>query len=145
MDLSLMNMLDLLSTVHFAHIACHWKFVLLHYTKVLYQYGLYRADYAYLTYLMLQWHLSHLNGHKLDHCLLYFLCLASPCSLQGTCSFSWFCMTSACCLYNLLYNHIRTEGWKLCANCGLVCTLEYFQWCTEPCFACGAIMRGVCC
>jgi hypothetical protein len=26
------------------------------------------ADPAYLTYRMLQWQLSHLNGHKLDHC-----------------------------------------------------------------------------
>jgi hypothetical protein len=39
----------------------------LHYTQVLCQYRLYRADHAYLTYLMLQRQLSHLNGRKLDH------------------------------------------------------------------------------
>jgi hypothetical protein len=25
-----------------------------------------------------------------------------------------------------------------------VCTLENFQWCTEPCFACATIIRGMC-
>jgi hypothetical protein len=35
------------------------------YTQVLCQYRLYRADHAYLTHLMLQWQLSHLNGRKL--------------------------------------------------------------------------------
>jgi hypothetical protein len=42
-------------------------FFLLYYTQVLCQYGLYRADHPYPTYLMLQRHLSHLNGYKLDH------------------------------------------------------------------------------
>jgi hypothetical protein len=31
------------------------------------QYRLCKAEYAYLTYLMLQRQLSHLNGSKLDH------------------------------------------------------------------------------
>jgi hypothetical protein len=53
--------------VHFTHIACYWKSFLLRYTQVLCQYRLYRADYAYLTYRMLQWYLSHLNGRRLDH------------------------------------------------------------------------------
>jgi hypothetical protein len=34
MGLSLMNMLDLLSSVHVAHIACYWIFFLLHYIQV---------------------------------------------------------------------------------------------------------------
>jgi hypothetical protein len=40
------------------------KFFLLHYTPVLCQYRLCRADHAYLTYLMLQRQLSHLNGQS---------------------------------------------------------------------------------
>jgi hypothetical protein len=62
-----MNMLGLSSGVHFAHIACYWTFFLLHYTQVLCQSRLYRADHAYLTYLMPQRQLCHLNGGKLDH------------------------------------------------------------------------------
>jgi hypothetical protein len=61
-----MNMFGLSSNVHFAHIAYYWKFFLLHYTQVLCQFRLYRADHAYLTYLMIQRQLSHLNGRKLD-------------------------------------------------------------------------------
>jgi hypothetical protein len=67
MGLSLMNVLGLLSSICIACIACYWKFFLLRYVQVLCQSRLYRADHAYLTYLMLQWQLSHLNGHKLDH------------------------------------------------------------------------------
>jgi hypothetical protein len=36
------------------------------------------------------------------------------------------------------------EGRKPFANCGLVCTLENFQWCGEPCFAGAEILRGRC-
>jgi hypothetical protein len=54
MGLSLMNMLGLSSSV--------WKFFLLHYTQVVCQYRLWRADHAYLMYLMLKRPLSHLNG-----------------------------------------------------------------------------------
>jgi hypothetical protein len=61
--LSLMNMLGLSSSVRIAHIACYWKFLLVHCIKVLCQSRLRRADHAYLTYLMLQRQLSHLNIH----------------------------------------------------------------------------------
>jgi hypothetical protein len=44
----------------------------------------------------------------------------------------------------LLYNRIHMEGWKPCANHGLVCTLENFQWCGEPCFIGAAIARARC-
>jgi hypothetical protein len=44
----------------------------------------------------------------------------------------------------LLRNRIHTEGWKLCANRGTVCTLKNFQWCGEPCFAGVVISRGGC-
>jgi hypothetical protein len=42
-------------------------FFRLHYIQTFCQYRLCKADHAYLTYLMLQRQVSHLNGHKLDH------------------------------------------------------------------------------
>jgi hypothetical protein len=127
--LSLMNMLGLLPSVHISHIACYWKLFLLHYIKVICQYRLCKADHACLAYFMLHgslvtWKLYAWPSPILS--LLYFLCLASPCSILWTCSFLWFCMTSACCLHNFLYNHIYTEGCKPCVNHGQVCTLENF-------------------
>jgi hypothetical protein len=65
--LSLMNTLGLSSSVHIVHIACYWKFFLYHYIQILRQSILCREDHAYLAYLMLQRHLSHLNGRELDH------------------------------------------------------------------------------
>jgi hypothetical protein len=59
-----MNALGFSSSVYVAH---DILFFLLHYTQVLSQYRLYRADHAYFTHLMLQRQLSHLNGRKLDH------------------------------------------------------------------------------
>jgi hypothetical protein len=53
--------------VRIAPIACYWKFFLLHYVQVFCQSRLCKADHVYLTYLMLQRQLSHLNGRKLDH------------------------------------------------------------------------------
>jgi hypothetical protein len=67
MGLSVMNILALSPSVHFAHIACYWKFLLLHYTQVLCQSRLCKGDHAYLPYLILQRQLSHLNGRKLSH------------------------------------------------------------------------------
>jgi hypothetical protein len=55
------------SSVRIALIACYWEFFHLHYIQVLYQCRLWKADHAYLTYLMLQRHLSHLNGRKIGH------------------------------------------------------------------------------
>jgi hypothetical protein len=68
MGLSLVNMLGLSSSVRITHIACCWKFFLFHCIQVLCQYRLCKAGHAYLTYLTLQWQLSHLNGCKVDHC-----------------------------------------------------------------------------
>jgi hypothetical protein len=48
MDLSLRNMLGLLSSVHIAHIACYWKFFLLQYIQVICQYRFCKGDHAYL-------------------------------------------------------------------------------------------------
>jgi hypothetical protein len=67
MGLSLMNMLGFSSSVRIAHIARYWIFFLLHYIQVLCQYRFCKALHAYLTYLMLQRQLSHVNGRKLHH------------------------------------------------------------------------------
>jgi hypothetical protein len=66
MGLSLVNMLGLSSSVRIAHKTCYCKFLLLHYIQVLCQYRLCEADHVYLTYLMLQRQLNHLNGCKLE-------------------------------------------------------------------------------
>jgi hypothetical protein len=47
------------------HTACYWKFLLVHCIQVLCQSRLCKADHVYLTYLMLQRQLSHLNSRKL--------------------------------------------------------------------------------
>jgi hypothetical protein len=52
---------------HIWHVIRVELFFLLHYTQVLCQYRLYRADHAYLTYLIPQRQSSHLNGRKRDH------------------------------------------------------------------------------
>jgi hypothetical protein len=62
-----MNMICLSSSVHIALITCYRKCFLLHYIQIHYQYSLCKADYSYLTYLMLQRQLGNLNGRKLDH------------------------------------------------------------------------------
>jgi hypothetical protein len=52
MGVSLMNMLSLSSSVRIAHIACYWKFFLLHYIQVPFKYRLCKVDHACLIYLM---------------------------------------------------------------------------------------------
>jgi hypothetical protein len=54
-----------LSSVRIAHMACYWKFFLLHYIQVLCQCRLCKADHASPTYLVLQRQLGHSNGRKL--------------------------------------------------------------------------------
>jgi hypothetical protein len=44
------------------YITCYWKFFLLTYIEALCESKLRKADQAYLTYLMLQWQLGHLNN-----------------------------------------------------------------------------------
>jgi hypothetical protein len=57
------------SSVRIALTARYWQFFLLRYSyiQVLCQYGLCKAVHAYLTYLMLQRQLSHLNGRNPNH------------------------------------------------------------------------------
>jgi hypothetical protein len=66
MGLTLMNMLGLSSRIRISLIACYGKFFLLHYIQVLCHSRFCKAYHAYLTYLMLQRQLSHLNGPKPD-------------------------------------------------------------------------------
>jgi hypothetical protein len=77
MGLSLMNMFGLSSRVYFAHTTCYWKLYLLYYTQVLCHCRIYRTDHASLTYLMLQWQLSHLN----DYCVILRLRISQSVSL----------------------------------------------------------------
>jgi hypothetical protein len=139
-----------LMSVRIAHrpMACYWKFFLLHYIQILCQYTLSKANHAYLTYPMLQRQLSHLNGRKLDRLqveasYIFYLSirLVLCCERVHSHYFIWLLFV-ACTI--LLYNRIHTEGWKLCANRGPVCTLENFQCCGEPCFGGAAILRGTC-
>jgi hypothetical protein len=73
-----------------AHITCYWKFFLLRYIQVLRQSRLCKADHVYLTHLMLQRQLRHLNAHKLDCCQVevsYISCVFSH--IWGSISISW--------------------------------------------------------
>jgi hypothetical protein len=106
MGLSLMNMLGLLPRVRIAHIACYCKVFLVHYAEALslqalqgrsyLSYVSYTTTAAYSVERLSAWPLPSLS-------LLYFLCLVSPCPIPRTCSFSWFRMTSVCCMHNFLY------------------------------------------
>jgi hypothetical protein len=101
-----MTMLDLSLSVRIAHIACYWKFLLLHYTQVLCQYRLCRADHAYLTYLMLQRQHSHFKVRKLDHRQVYafnifdiWLHIVLYCHHVHSQDFIWLV---ACCMYTFV-------------------------------------------
>jgi hypothetical protein len=131
--------------LHIQHVIENWSFYT---TQVPCQYRLYRADHAYLTYFMLQRQLNHLNGRKLDcrqalasYILYAWLHLVVYREHVHSHDSVWLLLV-ACTI--LLYSCINTDGWKLCANRGPVCTLENFQWGGEPCFACAAILRGGC-
>jgi hypothetical protein len=75
------------------------------------------------------------------HIFYVWPCLVLYCKPVHSHDFVWLLLVTC---KILLYNHIHTDGWKLCANCGTVCTLENFQWCEEPCFVGTAILRGRC-
>jgi hypothetical protein len=106
-----MNALGLLTSVRIALIASYWKFFLLHCTQVLCQYRLYRADLTYLTYLMLQRQLSHLNGRTLNHSEVqasYIFWLRLVLYHERVHSHVFIRLLVACTI--LLYNRIRTES-----------------------------------
>jgi hypothetical protein len=100
MSLSLMNMLGLSSSVRIAHIASYWKFFLLHYMQVLCFTEKIMPILRILCYngSLVTWTVVSLTASKFKP--LISLRLASPCPVL--CSFSWFCMTSACRLHNFI-------------------------------------------
>jgi hypothetical protein len=149
MGLCLMNMLGISSDVRLTHMACYWKFFLLKYIKFVCPYRLSKADHAYLTYPILQRQLSHLNGREIDNrqiqvsyilhvwlrLILYREHVHSP-------GIKWLLFVVCMVLF---YTNKHMESWKPCAYCGLLCTLENFQWCREHCFVGAAIFKvGVC-
>jgi hypothetical protein len=107
--LSLMYRLRLLSSVRIAHVACYRKFFLVHCIQVLYQFRLCEADYAYLTYLLLQRQFNHFYGRKLDRRQVqasYIFCVWPRLAI---CREHVQSHGSAACTI-LLYNRIHTEG-----------------------------------
>jgi hypothetical protein len=108
--LSLMNMLCL-SSVHITRTACHrifFFFCTIHKSSV--STGFARQIMPVLRILhyngnLVTWSAVSLTTAKFKP-LINFLRLVSPCPRQRTCSFSWFCMTSACRLHNfVIYCH----------------------------------------
>jgi hypothetical protein len=135
MGLSLMNILRLLSNVCIAHRACYWKLFLLHYTQVLCQYRLYKADHAYLTSLFLQWQLSHLNDRKFDNRQVYASYIFYVWHCLVLCyghvhSYDFVRLLLADCTV-LLYNRKYMEVWMLCASLKISNSAEnllYRRW-----------------
>jgi hypothetical protein len=79
----------------------------LHYTQALCQYRLLKYIMIILHSLwicyngsLITWAIISLTTTKFKR--LIFLCLVSPCPILPTCSFSWFYITSACCLHNFV-------------------------------------------
>jgi hypothetical protein len=58
--------------------------------------------------------------------LLYFLCLASLCPMLQTRSFSWFCMTSVCCLHSFVIRLYTCRRLKAVCKCGIGVHLRKF-------------------
>jgi hypothetical protein len=81
--LSLMNRFRLSSNIRITHIEFCWKFFLLHFIEVLCQDKLCKTDHAYLTHIMLQRQLNHLNGRKLNHRQVSHTCLLKVQHLQN--------------------------------------------------------------
>jgi hypothetical protein len=110
--------------------------------------------------LMLQWQLSHLNILKLDHAMIKPLIFSMfGFTLSYIASISILMIVYDFCLLPLQFCGIiiyirmvecvqiaeHCAPWlNVCANSGALCTLENFQWCAEPCFACTAVLRGRC-
>lgn len=74
----------------------------------------------------------------------YFVCLASPCHMLRTFWFSCFCMTSACCLHNILINRKHTEFLKPHASCGPLGKIANCAVCFENKTYEQLVSKGVC-
>jgi hypothetical protein len=138
----LMIMHGLSSNVRIAHIAFYWKFFRLNYIQVLCQYRHCKAEHAYLTYLILQRQLSHLNGRKLCHrqveaSYIFYVWLRLVLYCEHAHSHDFVRLLLIACAILYTYN---TDGWKPCVNRGPVCTLVRrtlfcrrcnFKWCVS--------------
>jgi hypothetical protein len=124
MGLSLMSKFGLCQACvsHIYHAVESSSLCSIHLVHVLCQIQVFESGQC-LPYSILQRQLGRLKGHKLDCRLLYFLYLASPWPILRTCSWPWFCMTSACCLHNFFI-------------------MENVPWCGESCFRGASNLRG---
>jgi hypothetical protein len=148
MSLPLTNMLGLSSSVCITHIACYWKFFLLHSIKVLCQFRICKADHAYLTYLMLQRQLCHLNVTSLTTAKFKPLILSMlGFALSYTVNvfilmilYDFYLLAAQFC-YVIVYMR-KDESPVQIAD--LLCTSENFRWYGESCFAGASIIRVRC-
>jgi hypothetical protein len=89
-----------------AHTACYWKIFFALYTVFLSVQALQSMScLAYVHILcyngsLVIWTVVKLTADKSKP--LCCLCLASPCPMLRICTFSWFCMTSACRLHKFV-------------------------------------------
>jgi hypothetical protein len=90
-----MNALGLSSSVHVTHIACYWKFIAFALRVKS------SVSTGFAEQIMPILHISCYNGSlftwtvvslitKFKPLIQYFQCLAAPCRIPRTCSFSWF-------------------------------------------------------
>jgi hypothetical protein len=132
MGFSLISMLGLSSSVHFAHnVTENSSFCTTHKSSV-------SKDYAEqimpvlcnLCYngSLVTWSIVSLTT---SYIVYVWLRLVLCCEYVHPHGFVWLLLV-ACTIF--LYNHMHTESWKLCANRGPVCTFENFQWYAENCF-----------
>jgi hypothetical protein len=83
-----------------------------------------KADYVYLTYLMLQRQLSNWNGRKLDRLQVLFCKSVLYCAHVHSHDFVLLLLVASTVF---LYNRIHTKDRNPCAIHGPVCTLENFH------------------
>jgi hypothetical protein len=113
---SLMNSLMFLSSVRIAHVACYWKFFLLHC-----QSGLCKADHADFTQ---QRQLSHVKCRKLDHRQVWA-------SLSA-----WFLLLLYC-------EHVHSHDfvWLLLVACTILLCLNSCSSCYNGCLVTWTAVR----
>jgi hypothetical protein len=118
------------------------KFFHVHHIQVLCR--LYKGDHAYLTYLMLQWHLCHWNGLSLTTAKFKPLIFTvSGVNLSYAVKmFIHLILYDICQICYIIVYIRKVESCVQIAD--LCCTSENFQWCREPCFASAVILRGRC-
>jgi hypothetical protein len=139
-----------MSNVRITHIACYWKFFLVHIHAN--KSSVSPGFAKHITSILL---IICYNGSLVTWTVVSFTAAKFKPLLFSMSGFAFFYAANMFILMFLydfcllpaqffLYNRIHMEGWKSCANRGPVCTLENFQCCGEPCFLGAAILRGRC-